>query len=133
VRPRTGQTAVVSCAANEHHQLGGRMVADIFEANGWRGYFIGANLPAGNLLQLLREKRPDAVALSLALPFNLDPLVRMAEAVRAEFPALPILVGGQGVDRAARERIERIEGARCLATLVELEDWIHARTPAHAA
>jgi hypothetical protein len=26
--------------ANEYHQIGGKMVADIFELNGWRGYFV---------------------------------------------------------------------------------------------
>lgn len=42
-QPRIGKSAVVTCVANEYHQIGGKMVADIFELNGWRGYFLGAN------------------------------------------------------------------------------------------
>lgn len=37
-RPSTGCSALVTCAANEYHQIGARMVADIFELHGWRSY-----------------------------------------------------------------------------------------------
>ena len=38
---RSGKKAVISCSANEFHQVGGKMVADIFELNGWDGHFLG--------------------------------------------------------------------------------------------
>ena len=44
-QPRNGKSAVVTCVSNEYHQIGGKMVADIFELNGWRGHFLGANMP----------------------------------------------------------------------------------------
>jgi methanogenic corrinoid protein MtbC1 len=127
-RPRVGKTVIVSCAANEYHQIGGKLVADLFELHGWNGYFLGANLPQGDLLELIREKRPDAVALSLAVTFNLESLLQTAAAVRAEFPPLSILVGGQAFRFGGRERAERIAGVCCLGSLDELESWIATGT-----
>lgn len=38
-QPRCGRKAVVACVANEYHQLGAKMVADIIETKGWDGFF----------------------------------------------------------------------------------------------
>ena len=123
-QPRIGKSAVVACTANEYHQIGGKMVADIFELNGWRGYFLGANTPRPDLLDLIREKKPDVVTLSLTIYFNLESLLKTATAVRAEFPTVPILVGGQAFRWGGRERAAQIAGVQCLASLDELESWM---------
>lgn len=123
-QPRMGKSAVVACVANEYHQIGGKMVADLFELNGWRGYFLGANTPVRDVKELIAEKRPDVVALSVAVAFNLDTLVTVAAEIRAAFPELPILVGGQAFRWGGRERVERLSGVRFLASLGELEAWI---------
>ena len=123
-QPRMGKSAVVACVANEYHQIGGKMVADLFELNGWRGYFLGANTPVRDVKELIAAKRPDAVALSVAVAFNLDTLVTVAAEIRAAFPELPILVGGQAFRWGGRERVERLSGVRFLASLGELEAWI---------
>ncbi|MEI6412961.1 MAG: cobalamin-dependent protein [Pseudomonadota bacterium] len=123
-QPRLGKSAVVTCTANEYHQIGGKMVADIFELNGWRGYFLGANTPPGDLLVLIREKHPDVVALSLAVHFNLESLLQTATTVRTEFPEMPILVGGQAFHWGGREQVEQIAGVRYLGSLDELVSWM---------
>ncbi len=125
--PRLGRSAVVACVANEHHQIGGKMVADLFELNGWRGYFLGANTPVRDVMALLEEKRPDVVALSVSVAFSLDTLLGAAAEIRAAFPALPILVGGQAFRWGGRERVERLPGALCLSSLGELEAWMKER------
>ncbi len=122
--PKVGKSAVVTCGANEYHQIGGRMVADFFELNGWRAHFLGANTPDEALLALLRDKHPDAVALSLALYFNLESLLRTVRAIREAYPSLPILVGGQAFREGGRERVEQIEGVHFLASLGDLEIWL---------
>ena len=123
-RPRLGKSAVVTCVANEYHQIGGKMVADLFELNGWRGYFLGANTPVRDVQALIAEKQPDVVALSVASAFSLDALISGAGEIRAAFPKVPILVGGQAFRWGGRERVERLPGVRCLLTLSELETWI---------
>ena len=127
-QPHTGQSAVVTCVANEYHQIGGKMVADLFDLNGWRGYFLGANLPLQDLLDLIKAKRPDAVAMSLTVYFSLDSLVDAARVVRKEFPTTPILVGGQAFRWGGRERVEIISGVHYLDSLAKLEAWIQSAT-----
>ena len=119
--PHTGRSAVVSCVANEYHQIGGKMVADTFELNGWHGYFLGANTPMADLLALIGEKRPDVVALSLTVYFSLDALLAAARAVRAEFPEMPVLVGGQAFRWGGSEQVLAVPGTRMVRSLFELE------------
>lgn len=125
--PRNGRTAVVASTASEQHQLGAKMVADLLEWHGWRAHFLGANTPQPDLLNLLRQVRADAVVLSLTVYFNLPALLQTASAVRAAFPDLPILVGGQAFRWGGRERVEQIAGVRCMASLTELESWLESR------
>ncbi len=127
-QPRNGRSVVVTCVSNEYHQIGGRMVADIFELNGWRGYFLGANTPLADLLSFITEKRTDAVALSLATVLNLNRLLSTIAAIREAYPQLPILTGGQAFRWLKREQVETLPGVRALKTLAELETWIKSET-----
>ncbi len=122
--PLLGKSAVVTCVSNEYHQVGGKIVADLFELNGWRGYFLGANTPVKTLLDFINDKAPNVVALSSTVYFNLENLLKTAAAIQTEFPAVPILVGGQAFRLGGRARAERIPGVRCLVSLDELESCI---------
>jgi methanogenic corrinoid protein MtbC1 len=122
--PRVGRTAVVSCVANEYHQIGGRMVADIFELHGWRGHYLGANTPLQSLLHLLKDKKPDVAALSVSGSFGFETLLNAVKEIRAQFPTLPILVGGQGFRWGGREVVEEIPGVHYLESLTALESWM---------
>jgi methanogenic corrinoid protein MtbC1 len=127
--PRTGKSAVVTCGANETHQIGGKMVADLFELNGWRGYFLGANTPIRDLLGLVQEKRPDVVTFSVTIFFNLEACLAGVAAVRGAFPELPILVGGQALRWGGHSRFQGFPGVLTLASLAELEAWMHTQVP----
>ncbi|MEI6107437.1 MAG: cobalamin-dependent protein, partial [Opitutae bacterium] len=122
--PRNGKSAVVTCVANEHHQIGGKMVADLFEFHGWRGYFLGANTPVRDVISLIGEKRAEVVALSVAIASGLPTVISAATEIRAAFPALPILVGGQALRWGGRAHLERVPGVRCLASLRDLTAWL---------
>lgn len=119
-----GRKAVVACVAGEYHQLGGKMAADIFELNGWDGYFLGANTPPEELLKLIQEKKPDILGLSLSIYFNMEYLLRVLEMVRGSFRDLPVLVGGQAFLWGGRDRVEKYPGVTLIPTLKELESFI---------
>ncbi len=124
LQPRVGKTAVVACVANEHHQIGGKLVADIFELHGWRGYFLGANTPIRDLIDLVAEKKPDVVALSVTVAFSMESLLSAITELRTHYPDVPILVGGQAFRWGGQQRVMQMPGVLCLRTLSELEEWI---------
>jgi MerR family transcriptional regulator, light-induced transcriptional regulator len=93
-------TVVVACPQRELHQIGAKMVSDVFESNGWNTVFAGANVPLEDLLRLLGESRPHFCALSLSLYMNLPGFLATTESIRSKFPSLPVLVGGQAFQRA---------------------------------
>ena len=122
-----GRKAIVACAANEYHQLGGKMVADILELNGWDGLFSGANTPAKDLLELINNTNPNLLCLSLSVQSGLPTLLLLLDNVRTEFPDLPIIVGGQAFRWGGRENIASYPDVRLVETIHELErlikDW----------
>lgn len=100
---RNGLKAIVACTANEYHQLGGKMVADMLEARGWSSLFLGANTPPESLIALTEVESPALLALSLSVYMNFERLYASVEAVRRHFPQLPVIVGGQAFLRGGRE------------------------------
>jgi methanogenic corrinoid protein MtbC1 len=119
-----GKKAVVSCVANEYHQVGAKMVADIFELNGWDGYFLGANTPVDDLLQLIDEKSPDMLGLSLSIYFNTARLIEVIEEVRGAYPQLDILVGGQAFRWGGANIVKAYPRLQYIASLQQLEKML---------
>jgi methanogenic corrinoid protein MtbC1 len=62
--------------------------------------YLGANVPARDLLELVRQVRPQALAVSMTVPFNLREARDLVGQIRAEAGARApkILVGGAVFD-----------------------------------
>ncbi len=127
-RPHLNRTAVVSCVANEFHELGGRMVADIFELNGWHGYFLGANTSLAELLAMIGDRRPHLLALSMSTQAGMHALIAAIEAVRRQYSELPVLVGGQAFRWGGGDIVQGYPGVQVVLSIHELETIIRART-----
>ncbi|MDP8221412.1 MAG: cobalamin-dependent protein [Candidatus Stygibacter frigidus] len=122
---KKNKSAVIACVENEYHQLGSQMVSDIFELNGWNGYYLGGNSPVGDLLKFIETNKPDVVGLSLAIYFNMQNLWKTVEQLQREFPHIPVLVGGQAFRWGGREIAEEFRLVEYAGTLPELETYIH--------
>jgi len=118
---RRERSVVVACVADEYHQLGGRMAADLFELHGWRGYFLGANTPHESLLKMIAQRRPALVGLSLSISFNLPSLLTALDAVRGSFPDLPVIVGGQAFRWGGARRLSRYDQVNLVESVEQLE------------
>jgi methanogenic corrinoid protein MtbC1 len=118
--------AVVSCAANEYHQIGGKMVADLFEIHGWDSYFLGANTPTDQMVSFIHEIKPDILGLSLSIYFNLPALKREIEAINTHFPNLEIIIGGQAFAWGDVPSLNRFKNLSYLSSLDELEKQLEA-------
>jgi MerR family transcriptional regulator, light-induced transcriptional regulator len=88
--------AVITSGFNEYHETGARMVSDLLEMDGWEIFYLGANVPASELLGFLKDKRPFLLAVSLTMPFNLAPLQQFIAQARKDpdISGVKIMVGG---------------------------------------
>ncbi len=93
-----GKRALVAGVSPEPHQVGAKIVADVFEMNGWDSVFVGANTPEVELVRCVREVRPDVVALSLTMMFNIGALEALIIGLRRARFEPKIIVGGQGLE-----------------------------------
>ncbi len=116
-----GKKMVISCAVNEYHQVGARMVADIMEGLGWDVWFLGANTPVNDLLSLIQEKQPDVLGLSVSIYFNMTSLVRTVDMVRCHYPGLDIVVGGQAFRQGGTETIKGLEKTILIPSLAAVK------------
>ncbi len=126
---RTGKKAVIACVANEYHQVGAKMIADIFEMNGWDGYFIGANTPTAELIRFLEKQNPDLIGLSLSIYFNLPELKATVAHIRQRFPNMPILVGGQAFRWGGIDIVKEFNNVTHLSGIDTLNKFINQKEP----
>jgi len=125
-RSPLGRRAVISCSVNEYHQVGARMVADILDSQGWDAWFVGANTPTRDLLLLIEEKKPDIVGLSVSIYFNMAPLMKMMEIIRAHYPDLELLVGGQAFRWGGVEALRTFPNTTYIPSLRALIQTVQA-------
>jgi len=119
-----GRAMVAACVESEEHQVGIKMVADIFEMRGWDAYFLGANIPTGELMSFIRTRRPSLVALSLAIYFNVPLLAHMVAALRSAFPEISVLVGGQAFSHGPDVILRALGEVKHLPNLYSIEEYI---------
>jgi methanogenic corrinoid protein MtbC1 len=119
-----GRSAIVSCVANEFHQIGGKMVADLIEASGWDSFFLGANTPVAEMIDMIQEKKPDILALSFSVFFNMPHLIAAIEQVRKANTHLPILVGGQAFQWGGGDIASKYPNLYFLESLPQVEIFL---------
>ncbi|HKM08822.1 MAG TPA: cobalamin-dependent protein [Sphaerochaeta sp.] len=90
---------IVTCSVgSELHEMGGRMVSDLFEYHGWDSIYLGAAVPAPALIHAVEEYKPEIVALSVTMPQHLEVCRNLVFALREAFPELCITVGGRAFE-----------------------------------
>lgn len=121
---KINKTVVVSCVENEFHQIGIKMVSDVFEMHGWNAYFLGANTPTKELVEFIKTINPTILALSLSLYFHLPELESMIKTIRKEFPDLLIMVGGQAFRHGGKDVINKYDHVILGDNLNNLESFL---------
>jgi methanogenic corrinoid protein MtbC1 len=94
--PRNGKRLVAASVGGELHELGIRMVADLFELEGWDSYYLGANSPPSSIVEALRSQGAQLLCLSATMVWHLPGIESVLRLVREAFPAekLHVIVGG---------------------------------------
>ena len=94
---KNGRRAVIACVADEAHEIGTRMVADLMELAGWDTIYLGANVPPRGIVQAIVDHRAEVLAASATMTHHLPSVIDLISAVRAEpaCAAVKIMVGGR--------------------------------------
>jgi DNA-binding transcriptional MerR regulator len=91
---------VAACVSDEPHDLGLRMVCAFLRQRGVRVHFLGANVSATFLIEIVRMRQPDLVLLSVSIESRFPVLRSTVETLRIatkdqDYPR-HIVAGGQG-------------------------------------
>lgn len=121
---RLNKKVVLTCVDNEKHQVGIKMVADVFEMHGWESLFLGTGIPVGELKRYIQQVNPDILAISLSIFFNYQNLLNTLKTVRDEFPELLIIIGGQGFNHLNNQDLNKTQGVVYLQDLYVLEQFV---------
>ncbi|NLE15571.1 MAG: cobalamin-binding protein [Spirochaetales bacterium] len=121
-QPSKPKKIVTCCIGSELHEMGGRMVSDLFEYHGWESIFLGSAVPTNALVHAIGEHKPNLVALSVTMPQYLGLCHEAVLAIRKAHPATLIAVGGRAFS-TSNKIYERwpVDIHTDLAT--ELIDW----------
>ncbi len=101
-QPSKEKKIVTCCVGSELHEMGGRMVSDLFEYHGWESIFLGSAVPTNALVHAIDEHKPDLVALSVTMPQYLGLCHEAVLAIRKTYPEILIAVGGRAFSTSNR-------------------------------
>lgn len=121
---RCNKKVVLTCVENEEHQVGIKMVADVFEMHGWESFFLGTGIPTNELIPFIHEVKPDILAISLSIYFNYSNLIKMLNILQSEFPKLKIIIGGQAFSKLSNTSLVGLDNVVLLPDLYMLELFI---------
>lgn len=122
-----GKTLIATCVSGELHEIGLRMLSDIFELEGWDTWYLGANMPIKDVIQTIKDKAPHLIAVSATMTFHLTRVSDLIAQIREAGIKTPIMVGGYpfnldpelwkeiGADAYAKDAEEALEIANKLA------------------
>ena len=86
------------CPGMELHEMGARIVSDLFENHGWDSIFLGTAVPVDYIMESVRENHPDLVTLSVSMPQHLMDCEKAIREIKKQFPDIKIAVGGKAFE-----------------------------------
>lgn len=97
--PNTGLRCAVFCPQEEEHDLGARMVADIFTLNGIKTIFVGKEVPFNTFMEVVKIEKFDMISLSITNYYNLVYLCKFIDALKKYSPSTKIFAGGRACNK----------------------------------
>lgn len=94
-QPKNGLKLISCAVGSELHEIGIRMLSDVFEYYGWNTYYLGAALPKKFILNAINEHKPNMIALSVTMAPYLKTCEDIIGDIRKHYPQVKIVVGGR--------------------------------------
>ncbi len=97
--PGTAPRLLVTTPAGQLHEMGAAIVAGLARKAGWQVFYLGASLPAEEIVGAAVKNQIRAVALSIVYPGDDPELPGQLRRLRRLLPeGIPIVVGGQAAE-----------------------------------
>lgn len=94
-QPSRGPLAITGSAPSEWHDVGILLVSMALRRHGWRVIYLGQNVPADQLLQEIRNLKPDLVCLSATTAASVEALHPFcADLQQLPAPRPRVILGG---------------------------------------
>ncbi|WP_462316975.1 cobalamin B12-binding domain-containing protein [Marinilabilia sp.] len=116
--------AVICSIENEQHQIGSKMVSDVYEMNNWNTRYLGANTPQKDLIHFAKSVNPKMLALSMSLFFHLPELENTLQTLKKELPGLLIIIGGQGLKHGSQDFLKNYKNVFYKPDLFSLDSFL---------
>jgi len=93
---RKNRIVIGTSTTGDLHEIGVRMVMELFEFDGWSAIYLGANTPTSDIIELLERHHADLLALSISTYLTLREAGVLVQSIREskEITGTKILVGG---------------------------------------
>lgn len=105
LKQSTKGKVIVVCPTEEYHEIGARMVADIFTLSGFDVVFVGANTPQDDILEAISYVMPLYVVISVTNYYNLvaakRTITKILDTRNSSGHDFKIIVGGHAFNRNA--------------------------------
>ena len=90
------RTLVATCVGDELHEVGLRILTDLFELSGWNTIYLGSNVPPESIAETLVCSQAEILAVSTTMAQHLFGLADVVSAVRSQPDCrdVKIMVGG---------------------------------------
>lgn len=104
---KDGKTIIGITGGAEMHNIGLRMVCNIFQLSRWNAIYLGSHLPTQNILNSIKETRPKAIALSVTQTYHIESTQNLISAIRQVYKkdSPSIILGGaafKNIDNVAK-------------------------------
>ena len=115
--PADGPVALCAGFPEDRHELGLMGLAIELALRGHRISWLGADVPAGELIRVAAERRPSIVCVSVIQPVAQDDIAAFAVEVRSSLPSgVRLVIGGGAVDPGA---LPGVAGVTWAASITE--------------
>ncbi len=101
-KPLKSKKVVICCSANQQAELGGQMITDLFESDGWEARFLGGDVSNDDILAFVHDFHPDILLLYGIGPKTAPHVRKLIDTIRVvnAWPDIKIMLSGGVFDRA---------------------------------
>ncbi len=122
--PHSEKKVVVTCIDKEFHEIGAKMVSNVFEIEGWKTYYLGASVPTKEIVKFVKQIDPEIIALSWSLYLNLGRFLEVVDHLTKFFPTKKILVGGQALAENSDNILKKYRNVEHIKSIHSLEKYL---------